>query len=356
MERNKNQYQRTVPFILFIIALILLFVLIKPMISIIFGGILLSYISFPLYQRISKKIPSKSFSIIFSLFIVFVLIIIPFAFLIFEIANQGYSFHNSLSENIEKGALFGFSCDSAESKICLIINQAEKFSLEQLSKVGLDTKLQGFLEVLKDKIASFIFKIPLIIAEIFLMFLLAYFILVDWKNLRDKVMDLIPITPDIKSKLIENFKNITHTVIYAQLFVAFVQGLSGAIAFYLLGVPFPVVLGLIMAFCALIPAIGTAIVWLPASFYLILMGHFSNSPWILVKGIILMFYGFLIISTIDNFLLAKIVHKKAKVNQILIIIGVIGGFSLLGFIGIFVGPILLPLLITYFQTFKERFN
>ena len=63
----------------------------------------------------------------------------------------------------------------------------------------------------------------------------------------------------------------------------------------------------------------------------------------------------MIISTIDNVLLAKIVHAKSKVNQILVIVGVIGGAALFGIIGIFIGPILLPLLITYFETFKERF-
>ena len=74
------------------------------------------------------------------------------------------------------------------------------------------------------------------------------------------------------------------------------------------------------------------------------------------KGIGLFFYGILIISTIDNFLLAKIVHSKAKVNQIIVIIGVIGGASMFGVVGIFIGPILLPLLIIYFETFKERFK
>jgi predicted PurR-regulated permease PerM len=74
------------------------------------------------------------------------------------------------------------------------------------------------------------------------------------------------------------------------------------------------------------------------------------------KGIALFFYGLLIISTIDNILLAKIVHAKAKVNQIIVMIGVIGGAIMFGFAGIFIGPILLPLLLTYFETFKERFD
>lgn len=67
-------------------------------------------------------------------------------------------------------------------------------------------------------------------------------------------------------------------------------------------------------------------------------------------------YGLLIISTIDEVLRIKIIQAKADVNPIIIIAGVIGGVNLFGVIGLFLGPILLPLLITYFETFRERFE
>jgi Ca2+-transporting ATPase len=86
-----------------------------------------------------------------------------------------------------------------------------------------------------------------------------------------------------------------------------------------------------------------------------LSGYLSQNYWVLSSGIGLFLYGLLIISTIDNILLVRIVHAKAKVNQIIVIVGVIGGASMFGVMGIFIGPILLPLLITYFETFKERF-
>ena len=157
------------------------------------------------------------------------------------------------------------------------------------------------------------------------------------------------------NRLIREFKDITQTVIYAQLFVAIAQGVIATIGFYLMGVPFPIFLGVVLAFCSLIPTIGTAIIWLPASLFLMMSGYFSQDYWVLAKGIGLFFYGLLIISTIDNFLLAKIVHTKTNVNQIIVIVGVIGGAVMFGVIGIFVGPILLPLLLTYFETFKERY-
>ena len=353
---DQNQYQKIVPFIVFVLALFLLFALVKPMITILLGSILLAYISFPVHRQISKKISNKTLSIILSLFTIVILLLIPLSFLAFEVTQQGSSFYNSLSNNVAKGALFGFSCTSADSKICSLLNRAEAFSVERLSTFGFDKQLKKFLSIIGEKISNFILSIPIILAKIFLALVISFFIIYDWENILKKFESLLPMRKHTKNRLICEFGKIAHTVIYAQLFVAFVQGLVATIGFYIFGVPFPITLGVIVAFCALIPTIGTALIWVPASIILMLSGYFSHNYWVLGRGIGLFLYGLVIISTIDNILLAKIVHSKAKVNQILVIVGVIGGASLFGFVGIFIGPILLPLLITYFETFKERFE
>jgi len=351
-----NQYQKIVPFIIFILALFLFFKLIQPMITILLGSLLLAYIAFPLYKKIIKKISNNSISIIFSLLIIVIIILISFAFLTFGIAQQGFYFYNSLSNNIEKGALFGYSCTGADSKLCLLLNQAEKFSLEQLSKVGFDKQIQRLLPILEEKIIHFILSIPLMIAGIFITLVITFFILKDWESILKKIVDLLPMRKKTIKRLIKEFRDIAHTVIFAQLFVALIQGIVAIIGFYIFGVPFPLILGILLAFCALIPFIGTGLIWVPVSLYLILSGYFSHDYWVLSKGIGLFLYGIVIISTIDDILLAKIVQVKAKVSPITTIVGVIGGASLFGVIGIFIGPILLPLLITYFETFKKRFR
>ncbi len=352
---TNNKYQMVVPFIIFTLALFLLFQLVRPVITVLLSSILLAYVSFPLYERIIKKIPSKSLSIMLALFIVVIIISIPVSFLAFELTKQGYYFYNSVSSNIAKGKLFGFGCTSEDSKVCLLLNQAERFSLERLSTFGFDRQIENLLPVLERKITGFILTIPLIIGEIILTLVISYFILNDWENILKKTVDMLPMRKKTVKRLATEFGNIAHTVIYAQLFVALVQGVLGTIGFYFFGVPLPIIFGLILAFCALIPAIGTAIVWMPAAIYLLLSGYFSHDYWILSQGIGLLLYGIFVISMVDNFLLGRIVHEKTKVSQIIIIIGVIGGASMFGIVGIFIGPILLPLLITYFETFKERF-
>ena len=87
----------------------------------------------------------------------------------------------------------------------------------------------------------------------------------DWESILKKIVALLPMKKRTIDKLITQFSDITYTVIYAELFVALVQGIVGTIGFYLFGVPFPIILGIIMAFCALIPTIGTAIARTPGS-------------------------------------------------------------------------------------------
>ncbi len=162
------------------------------MFAILLSSILLAYIAFPLYTRISKKIKNKSLSIILSLFIIFLIVLIPFAFLAFEITQQGSLFYDSLSHNVVKGALFGFGCTSTESQVCLLINQAEKFSLERLSTFGFDNQVERLIPIIEEKISHFILTIPLIVAQIFITLVISFFILLDWKIIIQEISQILP--------------------------------------------------------------------------------------------------------------------------------------------------------------------
>lgn len=133
-------------------------------------------------------------------------------------------------------------------------------------------------------------------------------------------------------------------------------GFVAIIGFYIFGFPFPIFWGVMVAFFSLIPPVGTAIIWVPASLYMVLTGYLTQDYITMAKGVGLFVYGVLIISTIDNILRIKIIQAKADVHPLIVIAGVIGGVNLFGIVGLFLGPILLSLLITYFETFRERFE
>ena len=351
-----NQYEKIVPFVIFLLALFLFFKIIEPMITIFLSSILITYIFYPLYKRIRKRIHHQSISIILTILVIVIILLLPFSYIVFEVTQQGFEFYNSLSSNIAKGALFGIGCTSADSKICSLINNIEKFSAQSLSTIGFDKDLQKLLPRLHEILTNYFIEIPLAILNGGFILFISFFLFKDGENIMQKIVGWIPIRKKTIIKLMDQFEKVTHAVVFGSLFVALAQGFVGIIGFYIFGVPFPIFCGVMMAFSSLIPPMGTAIIWVPASLYMILTGYLTQDYITIAKGIGLFVYGVLIISTIDEVLRIKIIQAKADVHPIIVIAGVIGGVNLFGVIGLFLGPILLPLLITYFETFRERFE
>ena len=271
----------------------------------------------------------------------------------FEVTQQSFEFYDSLSNNIEKGALFGLGCISADSRICSVINTIEKVSAERLSQTGLDKYLQKILPRLESMLTNYLLEIPIAIINGGFILFVSYFLFQDGKKIAQKIVCWLPIRTKTVQKLMDQFEKVTYAVVFGQLFVAVVQGFVAVIGFYIFGVPLPIFLGVLTAFFALIPAVGTAITWVPASLYLVLIGYLTQDNITIAKGVGLFVYGVLIISTIDNILRVKIIQAKADMHPLIVIAGVIGGVNLFGVVGLFLGTILLSLLITYFETFRE---
>lgn len=351
-----NQYEKIVPFIIFLLALFLLFKIIEPMITIFLSSILITYMFYPLYKKIRKRISNQFLSIILTILVIVIVLILPFSYVVFEVTQQSSEFYNSLSSNIAKGALFGIGCTSADSKICSLINNLEKFSAQSLSKIGFDKQVQKILPRLEEILTNYLIEIPQAILNGGFILFISYFLFEDGEKIKQKIVGWLPIRKKTIHKLMDQFEKVTYAVVYGQLFVALAQGVAAVIGYYVFGVPLPIFLAVLTTFFALIPAVGTTIIWVPASFYLVLSGYLTQDYNIIAQGIGLFVYGVLVISTIDNILRVKIMEAKADVHPLLVIAGVIGGVNLFGVIGLFLGPILLPLLMTYFETFRERYE
>jgi predicted PurR-regulated permease PerM len=349
-----NQYEKIVPFVIFLLALFLFFKIIEPMITIFLSSILITYLFYPLYKKVRKRISNQFLSIILTILVIVIILLLPFSYVVFEVTQQSSEFYNSLSSNIAKGALFGIGCTSADSKICYLINNIEKFSAQSLSKIGFDKQIQKLLPRLQEILTNYLIEIPLAILNGGFILFISYFLFKDGEKIIQKMAGWLPIRKKTFQKLKDQFEKVTYAVVFGQLFVALALGFVAIIGFYIFGVPLPIFWGVIAGFFALIPPVGTAIIWVPASFYMVLSGYLTQDYIIIAKGLGLFVYGVLIIGTIDIILRIKIIQAKADVHPIILIAGIIGGVNLFGVIGLFLGPILLPLLLTYFETIGVR--
>ena len=353
---SNNSYENIVPFVIFFLALFLFFKIIEPMITIFLSSILITYMFYPLYKKIRKRIPNQFLSIILTILVIVIVFSLPFSYIVSQVTQQSFEFYNSLSNNIARGTIFGLGCVSADSDICALINNIEEVSTRTLSKIGFDKNLQKLLPLFQETVTRYLIEIPLAILNGGFILFISYFLFKDGETMARKIEDILPIRKRTMEKLVDQFEKVTYAVVFGQLFIAGSQAFLATIGFYIFGVPLPIFLGVLTAFCALIPVVGTSIVWVPTSLYMILIGYFTQNYNVLSKGVWLFIYGLLVITTMDNILRIKIMDSRAGIHPIITIVGVVGGVNLFGVAGLFLGPILLPLIVTYFETFKERFE
>lgn len=163
-----------------------------------------------------------------------------------------------------------------------------------------------------------------------------YYLLRDGDHVVGAIKWLFPLRADDTDYLVNRALEVTYATVYGNVVVAIVQGGLGGLAFWVLGLPGAVLWGTVMGVLSLLPAIGAFLVWLPAGAYLLLSGE-------LLKGIVLLAFGALVISTVDNLLRAILVSGRAQLHPLIVFFSVLGGLVVFGPAGIFIGPVIFVL-------------
>jgi predicted PurR-regulated permease PerM len=158
---------------------------------------------------------------------------------------------------------------------------------------------------------------------------------------------MLPIEPRRRTRLWQHLQDVTRAVFMGIGLTALAQGLLVGIGFWIAHLPTPLVFAVIAALFALIPVVGTSVVWGLGAIYLLTQGAYGHA-------IFLVIWGVLVVGTADNFLRPLLIAGRADVPTLAVFIGVVGGLSAFGFIGLFLGPIVLGLLIALFRFEAEE--
>lgn len=174
-----------------------------------------------------------------------------------------------------------------------------------------------------------------------------YFLLRDGSRIGETILHSVPVDREIADRLAERFLGIVRAVIKGSGVVGLVQGTLGAITMFIAGVPSALLLGVIMAILALIPAVGTALVWAPVGIILLLQG----AVW---QGVFVLASGFIVISSADNVLRPILVGRDTGIPDWIILVTTLGGLSIAGFSGIVIGPLVAGLFLASWSILQEQ--
>jgi predicted PurR-regulated permease PerM len=184
------------------------------------------------------------------------------------------------------------------------------------------------------------------LVSILLMLFVLFFVLRDGPRFAGRVVRLLPIEPALRGKLWRHLIDVTRAVFMGIGLTALAQGILLGIGFAIAGLPSPLVFGVLGVLFALVPVVGTAIMWIPATLWLLLDGQ----PY---YALFMAGWGILVVGGVDNFLRPMLISGRAEVPTLAVFIGVMGGLSAFGFVGLFLGPIVLGLLVALFRFSAE---
>jgi predicted PurR-regulated permease PerM len=252
---------------------------------------------------------------------------------------QQVRFDGSLLAQLERHPLIGGLAEW--------LRQHLTASTEQLQG-WLESGAQMLLKSLATSSGTFVLSALGTLINFFIMLFLLFFLLRDGRHLLGRVVRLVPMDPLHRGELLKLIGDTTRAVVFGEGLTALAQGALVGIGFYIAGLPSAVVFGVLTALLALLPVGGAALVWAPAVVYLLATSQWGWALFMLIWGI-----G---VSVSDNLMRPFLISSQAPVSMLAVFIGVIGGLSAFGMIGVIIGPVLLTVLGTLLRFLDETMS
>ena len=170
-----------------------------------------------------------------------------------------------------------------------------------------------------------------VIGMILTLYLLFYF-LRDRRMILASLESLLPLSSADTARMFSDVDDTVHATVYGTLIVAMVQGTLGGLMFWWLGLPAPLLWGVVMGLLAVVPVLGAFIVWIPAAVFLLLDGSG-------LKALILTLWGSIVVGGIDNVLYPMLVGRRLKMHTLMAFVSIVGGLIVFGSSGLILGPV-----------------
>jgi len=342
--KNYNTY-------FFILALavisVLAFLLFKPFLTAILMAVILAIVFRKPYKFFLKIVKNKKpAASALTCVLVLLVIILPVSMMLGLMANEAGGIYKKVSaeENFYQNRVITGLNYIKNLPFVQNMGIEKMLSQEELTKSFKDVS-HGFLVFIQkayQNVAGFIIWV-------FVMFFTLYYLLMEGKSIAKKIIFISPLRDAHEKVLLGKFISMARATLKGTIIIGIIQGTIGGITFAIVGVPSPVIWGVIMIILSIIPAIGSGLVWFPVGVAMFFMGNI----W---QGVTILAVGLGIISIIDNFLRPKLVGMDTQMHPLLVFFATLGGIITFGLIGFIIGPIIMALFLTLWEIYAVEFK
>ena len=344
---NQDAVNKSVLVLMVIAISVLFFSMINQFLMAIFLAGLFSALARPVYRRLRVLFNGhRHLASVTTLLLMIVIVLIPLMLLVGIIVAQAIDVGQSITPWIKQ-----------------TMEQPDKLSA-YLQHLPFYDELVPYREIILDKAGKIVASISkwvvgglsqatlgtanfLFMSFVFLYTM--YFFQMDGNKLVKKILYYLPLNSDDENRMLEKFTSVTRATIKGTLLIGILQGGLAGGAFAVLGIDNAVFWGTLMAVLSIIPSVGSALVWIPASIFLIMQGSVGS-------GVGLLLFCGVVVGSLDNVLRPILVGKDTKMHELMIFFGTLGGIMMFGISGIFIGPLIASLFLTIWELYGLAFS
>ncbi len=336
-------------FLAMLVGVSLAFILLmKPFFGPIFWAVAIALIFHPVREKLAVKIGDRPNTVaLLTLLLCLVIVIIPVLILVTSLIAEGVGLYQKIqSGELRPGeyidrvvesfpaveaffAEFGLNFGDIRDKAVSVFVGGSQLLAKQALGVGQNT-FQFFLGLA-------------------LMAYLAFFLLRDGNKLIELMIKALPLGDARERLLFAKFAEVTRATVKGNLLIAIIQGALGGFIFWALNIQGALLWGVVMAIVSLLPAVGAALVWVPAAIYLAATGEVTSA-------IILTVFGTVVIGLSDNVLRPIFVGRDTRLPDYIVLLSTLGGLAMFGINGFVMGPLVAALFMAFWGIFIREFG
>jgi len=332
------------------ICFVLIVLMIWPFLSSIIFAAILAGTFRPVQMWIEKRIGSPKWSAILVCLIILTALFLPSVLLIFKLSEEALLLYQSLKTHfgtLEFEQLFLGNHYVPETIRNLFHTLDLEFNFNSVRGVLLDASKDISATVLQ-VINSWITNIFSFLFQFLLMLIVVFTLLVDGDRIKSFFLALSPLPDEEEELVIDRFNQVNSVTLVGNGVGALIQGLLAAIGLWLVGIESLVLWTTIMIIMAFIPLVGISVIYVPVTLYLLISGK-------VLWAILFFAYCTIVSLAVENWFKPRFVGNRADLNSTAVFFSIIGGMTVFGLPGIFYGPLIISIFLTFTDLYHKRY-
>ncbi|MEO7271390.1 MAG: AI-2E family transporter [Vicinamibacterales bacterium] len=323
-------------------ALYICWLMLQPFFNVLLWATVLTVSFYPMHLRIRNQSRSPSLAAATSTLLVVLLIVLPVTFITIAVVRELTGAAANLQGGVQRLTdpnvpIIGWVLEKARNYVDIDQDSAREFLAERMQAWGA-LLARSTLVVVGGAVGA--------VAQMALVVFAMFYLFRDGERLRVAIFDMLPLERVQTRSITLRTRDVIAATLYGVLVISAIQGTLGTFIFWALGLPSPLLWGVVMFFLSMIPMAGSFLVWVPAAIFLAVTGELG-------KAAILVIWGVLVIGSIDNFLSPRLVGQRARLHELLIFFSVLGGLQVFGVLGLVLGPVMVAITLALIQMVRD---